>query len=250
MRTALLALAALAASGAPSARADGFGPGEETVFAVSYLNIPTGEARIRVGQPEGDIWPVILQARTAGAAKLLDIREHLVAYWDVARRLSRGSDLQAYEVGDVHADSARFDPASGKVTVVERRRGRPPTEKVLDVPAGALDLTGAFVWLRLQDLEVGRRFEIPVVTGTSQFVLLAEVLAREVVNTPAGVFPSFKIQVRTGLDGKFASRRDTILWLAEASGHHLVRAAAEFAVGSVVAVLTSYHPGDQLASAE
>jgi hypothetical protein len=238
MRAALLTLAALAAAAPPSAR------------AVSYLSIPTGEARMRVGRPEGDIMPVILQARTGGVASLLDIREHLVSYWDVVRHRSRGSDLQAYEVGDAHADSARFDPAGGKVTVVERRRGRPASEKVLDVPAGALDLTGAFVWLRLQDLEVGSRFEVPVVTGTSQFVLLAEVLAREVVTTPAGKFPSFKIKIRTGLDGKFAARRDSLLWLAEAAGHHLVRAAAEFAVGSVVAELTSYHPGGQVAAAE
>jgi hypothetical protein len=250
MRPSLLALVASSALAAGAARADGFGPGEETVFAISYLSIPTGEARIRVGNPEGDIWPVILQGRTAGAASLLDIREHLVAYWDAPRRRSRGSDLQAYEVGDVHADTARFDPAGGRVTVVERRRGHPPKEKVLEVPAGALDLTGAFLWLRLQDLEVGSRFETPIVAGTSQFVLLAEVLAREVVTTPAGVFPSFKIKVRTGLDGKFAARRDSTLWLAEGSGHHLVRASADFAVGSVVAELTSYHPGGQVAAAE
>jgi hypothetical protein len=250
MRSALAALAFLLAAPATVACAEGLAPGEETVFAVSYLNVPTGEGRIRVGRPEGDIWPVIVQARTGGVATLLDIREHLVSYWDVPRRLSRGSDLQAYEVGDVHVDSARFDPAGGKVTVIEQRRGHAAKEKVLDVPAGALDLTGAFVWLRLQDLEVGRRFEVPIVTGTSQFKLLAEVLAREVVNTPAGAFPSFKIKVRTGLDGKFSTRRDAFLWLAEVSGHHLVRAAAEFAVGSMVAEITSYHPGGQVAAAE
>src|SRR5512142_2101621 len=95
----LTAIAWLACA-AVAARAQGFAPGEETVLSVRYLNVPTGEGRIRVGNPEGDIWPVILQARTSGAASLLDIREHLVSYWDAPRRLSRGSDLQAYEVGD------------------------------------------------------------------------------------------------------------------------------------------------------
>jgi len=244
---ARIALLAALASAAPAARAQGFDPGEETVFTVSYLSVPTGEGRIRVGSPEGDIWPVILQARTSGAARLLDIREHLVAYWDAPRRLSRGSDLQAYEVGDFHKDSARFDESGRRVTVVEQRRDR-AKEKVLDVPEGALDLAGAFLWLRLQDLAVGREFRLPIVSGTSQFTLLAEVVALEQVRTAAGEFPSFKIRVRTGFDGKFSTRRDTFLWLSESAAHHLVKASAEFAVGSVVAELKSYHPGGRVAA--
>jgi hypothetical protein len=247
---ARISLAAAVVASASAARADGLAPGEETVFSVTYLNVPTGEGLIRVGNPEGDIWPVILQARTSGAASLLDIREHLVSYWDAARRLSRGSDLQAYEVGDFHKDSARFDATGRQVTVVEQRRGRAAKQKVLAVPEGALDLTGAFVWLRLQDLVVGRGFQVPVVTGTSQFTLLADVVAQEVVRTSAGEFPTFKIRVRTAFDGKFSTKRDSFLWLSEANGHHLVRASAEFAVGSVVAELKSYHPGGQVAAAE
>ena len=242
----LLALVGPSAAAAPVARAQDFSPGEETVFTVSYLSVPTGEGRIRVGNAEGDIWPVILQARTSGAASLLDIREHLVSYWDVGRRLSRGSDLQAFEVGDFHTDSARFDRGASQVTVVEQRRDRARKQTVLSVPEGTLDLAGAFVWLRLQDLSVGRKYELPVVSGTSQFTLLAEVKNREVVKTPAGAFPSFKISVRTAFDGKFSTRRDSTLWLSESAGHYLVRASADFAVGSVVAELKSYQPGGQV----
>ncbi len=239
--------AALAA--APAARAQGFAPGEETVFTVTYLSVPTGEARLRIGRAEGDIWPVILQARTSGAASLLDIREHLVSYWDAARKLSRGSDLQAYEVGDFHQDSARFDPAGRQVTVVERHRNK-ADRTVLDVPEGALDLAGAFMWLRLQDLEVGSEYRIPVIGGTTQFVLLASVLALEPVRTPAGEFPSFKIRLILGFDGKFSTKRNTFLWLSEAATHHLVKASADFAIGSVVAELKSYRPGGQVAAAK
>ena len=134
--TRITVLAALPVA-APAARAQGFAPGEETVFGVSYLSVPTGEARLRVGSAEGDIWPVILQARNSGAASLLDIREHLVSYWDAPRRLSRGSDLQAFEVGDFHKDSARFDAGGRQVTVVEQRRGRAAKQKVRNRPVSA-----------------------------------------------------------------------------------------------------------------
>ncbi|HET6438105.1 MAG TPA: DUF3108 domain-containing protein [Anaeromyxobacter sp.] len=246
---ALAASVVLAAALAPPSRAEELSPGEETVFSVSYLGVPTGEARIRVGRAEGDLWPVIFQARTAGAASLFDIREHLVTYWDALRRASRGSDLQAYEVGDFHADSARFDQDSRTVIVVEQRRGRTPRRTVLKVPEGALDLAGAFCWLRLQKLGVGTRFELPVVAGTTQFTLVAEVLGNEAVRTPLGQIPSLKIRVRTAFEGKFSTRRDSYLWLADEPGHRLVRAAAEFAVGAVVGELKSYHPGGQVVAA-
>jgi hypothetical protein len=248
-----LALALLASSLPTAARAQAvqvIAPGEETVLAVTYLGVPAGEARMRVGQPEGDIWPVVFMARTGGAASLIDVREHMVSYWDMAQKLSRGSDLQAYEVGDFHTDSARFARSPGqptKVTVVEQRRGRKAKTKVLEAPPAALDLTGAFLWLRMQDLAVGRLLEVPIVSGTSQFRLQAEVIAREEVKTPAGTFQAFKVRARTGFDGKFSTRRDTFLWFADTADRRLVRASAEFAVGSIVAELKSFRPGLELA---
>jgi hypothetical protein len=246
-----LAVLSLSASGAAGAQPVAPAPGEEMVLDVTYLGLPTGEARVKVGQREGELLPVIFQARTAGAASLLDVREHMVSYWDVSRRVSRGSDLQAYEVGDFHTDSARFtrDDAAGVARVaVTERRGKRVKVTNLEVPPGALDLTGAFVWLRLQELAVGRSFELPIVTGTSQFTLQAEVVAREDVETPAGTFPSFKLRVRTAFEGKFSTRRDTFLWLADNGDRRLVRVSAEFAVGSVVGELRSYRPGGEVAA--
>jgi hypothetical protein len=241
----LAALVLLAAT--PAARAEAFSPGEETVFQVRYLNLPTGEGRIVVGEPAGDVWPVIFQARTEGVAGFIDVREHLVSYWDVGARLPRGSDLRAYEIGDFHQDSARFDRANRQATVTVQRSGR-TSRKVLDVPADAHDLTSAFMWLRLQPLAPGQRHEVPVVASSRQFTLVAEVLEREVVETPAGTFRAVKVRVRTQLEGKFSTKRDSFVWLSDDPRHVLVRASADFAVGSIVATLKSYRPGGRLAA--
>jgi len=248
--TASVALALLAALAALPARAQVPLPGEEMVLDVTYLGVPTGEARMKVGQREGDLLPIIFQARTAGVASIVDIREHLVSYWDVQQRLSRGSDLQAYEAGDRHSDSARFTRGAGptcKVQVIERRARRTKV-KDLEAPAGALDLTGAFTWLRLQELAVGKVFEVPIVAGTDQFTLQAEVVGREDVETPSGTYPAFKVRTRTAFKGKFSTRRDTFLWLADNTDRRLVRVSAEFAVGSVVGQLRSYRPGGEVAA--
>ncbi len=245
-RTAPLALAALAAL-AFASRADAFAPGEETVFSVRFLNIPTGEGRILVGEPEGEVWPVIFQARTEGVAGFIDIREHLVSYWDATARMSRGSDLKAFEVGDYHVDSARFDRLNQQATLIVQRKGK-RSEKKFAIPADAHDLTSAFMWIRLQPLQLGHRYELPVVSGSKQFKLVAEVVARERVSTPAGTFDALKVKVRTALEGKFSTRRDSWMWLSDDPRHILVRASADFAVGSIVATLKSYRPGNAVAT--
>lgn len=237
----MLAASALLAT-APAAGADAFAPGEETVLQVRYLNMLTGEGRITVGQPAGDVWPVIFQAKTEGIAGFIDIREHLVTYWDSQTRLTRGSDLRAYEVGDYHVDSARFDRVNGKATI-ERTKKHKRTVKTVDVPPDVHDLTSAFMWLRLQTLAPGERYEVPICTGSRQFTLVAEVVGRETVETPAGTFPTVKVKVRTALEGKFSTKRDSFMWLSDDPRHVLVRMSAEFAVGNVVATLTSYRPG-------
>lgn len=244
----LLAAATAAPLAAPtSARAEAFAPGEETVFAVKYLSLPTGEGRIVVGEPAGDVWPVIFQAKTDGVAGFIDVREHLVTYWDSATRLTRGSDLRAFEVGDYHQDTARFDRVNGQAVVTVQRKGS-LTKKTFDVPADVHDLTSAFMWLRLQRLEPGQRHEVPVVASSKHFTLVAEVLGREVIEAPAGTFPTVKVKVRTELAGKFSTKRDSFLWLSDDPRHILVRASADFAVGSIVATLKSYRPGGRVAS--
>ncbi len=242
MRThALAALLALGAA-APAARADAFAPGEETVLEVTYLGLPTGEGRILVGEPAGDVWPVIFQARTRGVVGFIDVREHFVTYWDAVARLTRGSDLRAYEVGDYHQDSQRFDRTNRQATITVQRKGRTSKETIAIAP-DVQDLTSAFMWLRLQPLAPGDRYELPVVASNKPFTLVAEVLGREEVETAAGRFQTVKLKTRTQLDGKFSTKRDTFLWLSDDPRHVLVQAAADFAVGSVVARLRSYRPG-------
>lgn len=245
---ALATAALLSVAPAGLAGAAPFAPGEETVFQVTYLNLPTGEGRIVVGKAEGDVWPVMFQVRTNGVASLIDIREHLVTYWDASQNLTRGSDLRSYEVGDYHVDSARFDRVNGKVTVRVARKGK-RTERVLDVPRDVHDVAGAVLWLRLQDLAPGSHYEIPVFTGSRTFTLVADALRFEAVKTPGGAFETVKVQVRTAFQGKFSTKRDTFFWFTRDHRHVPVRVSADFSVGSVVAELTGYRPGGALASA-
>lgn len=238
-----------ASTAAPgNAPAAAFAPGEEIDLTLDYLHIRAGRARLIVGRPEGTVWPVICQATTDGAAALLDIREHYVSYWDADARTSRGSDLNAIEVGDRHTDRARFDRDGGKATVQVIRKGK-VRESTHDVPRDVHDLASALLYLRVQPLAPGAHFEYPVFYGTDLFTLRADVEGEETVKTPAGRFDTLRVKVRLGFKDKFKTRRDSYIWFSNDVRHIPVRMSADFAIGSVVATLSGYRPGAQFAAA-
>jgi hypothetical protein len=240
------ALLAAALSLGPGVARAAFGPGEQLEFSVDYLKIRAAQARITVGQAEGDVWPVIAQAKTDGLGSLLDVREHLVSYWDSVRQLPRGSDLQAVELGDRHTDTARFDRDNGKAHVRVLRKGK-KDEKTYALAPDAHDFASALLWMRLQPLAEGGRYEIPIFTTRGPFKLAVAVVGKERIETPAGDFDTVKVQVRTAFEGNFASKRDTFIWFSDDARHVPVRVSAEFAIGSIVATLSAYRPGGDLA---
>lgn len=243
-----LAAAALAAASLGAGPAAALQPGEEIRMAVSYLRLPSGEGTISIGQPDATgAWPLVFQGKTGGLVGLLDVRERLVSRWDPASRLPVGSNLSAVELGDRHEDEALFDRGSLKATITVARKGKVRTREV-DVPADVLDLPSVFMFLRLQPLEPGQRYEVPVLAGRDLFMLVAEVAGTERLETGIGLIDAIAVRVKTGFKGKFDSKRDTWLWFSADDRHIPVRISAEFAIGSLVASIKSYRPGGEIAS--
>jgi hypothetical protein len=231
----------------PAAAALPFAPGEELVLEVDYLGLRMGRARLRLGEPAGSIWPVICQGETDGIASILDIREHYVSYWDSESQVSRGSDLNAIEVGDRHTDRARIDRENGVATVRVMRKGR-VTERRHEVPRDVHDLASALLALRARALAPGSRLDLPVFSGNDLFTMRAEVEGIERVDTPAGSFDALRIKLRLGFTDKFKTDRDSHVWLTNDARRIPVKARADFAVGSVIIRLVAYHPGGQFAA--
>lgn len=232
----------------PPAAALPFAPGEQIDVVIDYLHVRAGEARLAVGRPEGAVWPVICQGRTGGLASLLDIREHFVSYWDAERRLPRGSDLNAIEIGDRHTDRARFDRANGKALVQVIRRGV-ARQASHDVPPDVQDLLSALLALRAEPLRPGDHYALPVFSGSDVFTLRAELDGEETLDTPAGRFQTTRLKVQLGFKDGFRTRRDAHVWLSRDARRIPVRMSADFAVGSVVVTVSGYRPGEPLAAA-
>jgi hypothetical protein len=236
-----LAVAAVTLATVAAGPAAALQPGEEIRMSVSYLHLPSGEGTLSIGQPENGAWPLVFQGKTGGLIGLLDVREKLVSWWDPQSRLPFGSNLSAIELGD------RFDRGALKATVSVTRNGKVKTREV-DVPADALDMPSVIMFLRLQPLAVGQRYTVPVLAGRDVFMLDAEVVRLEQLETGIGDVDALAVRVKTAFKGKFNSKRDTWLWFSADDRHIPLRISAEFTVGSLVAEIKSYRPGVELAA--
>jgi hypothetical protein len=236
------AVPALLVPAATIARASApWGPDERMDFAIDYLGLKMGKARISVGSREGALLPVFLEARTSGIVAFVDVREQLASWLDVATGLPHASSLDASEPGYRHVDTARFDRATGHATI--REKGRYDNTYEIDVPPDTMDFVSMVFRLRTLPLEPGSRHEFQVLTGRKVSRVVAAVTGRETIQTPAGRFDSVKVRVPTGFTGKFSEKDPTFVWFSDDARRIVLRISTDFAIGRAMAALVSYQPG-------
>lgn len=239
---ALVLIPALALALAAPPAASPFAPGERMEYAVRYLGLQVGKARISVGHAEGPILPVFLESRTSGIVRIVDVRQQLATHLDLETLLPRSSSLDAVEAGYHHSDTTLFDRIAGKATV--RQQGKFDNTYLVEVPEGTLDFVALVFRLRVLPLEPGLRHEFHVLAGRNVRQVAAEVIARETIETRAGSFPAVKVRVPTGFTGKFSEKHPTYVWFTDDARRVVVQITTEFAIGRATAGLTAYHPGE------
>lgn len=215
--------------------------GERMEFAVSYLGIPMGKARLSVGAREGELLPVFLESRTTGVASVVTLRQQLASYLDVDTGLPRRSSIHSVESDYKHTDTTEFDRHAGKASV--RRRGKHDNTYEIEVPPGTVDFVALVFRLRSLPLEPGMRHPFHVLAGRRLSEVPVEVVGRETVSTSAGSFPAVKVRVPTGFSGKFSEKNPTYVWLSDDERRIIVRITTDFSVGHATARLVSYEPG-------
>jgi hypothetical protein len=216
-------------------------PEERMEFAIEYLGLKMGKARIAVGTPEGALLPVFLEARTSGIVSFVNVREQLASWLDGVSGLPHASSLDASEPGYRHSDTTRFDRDAGKARV--REKGRYDNTYEIDVPPGTMDFVSMVFRLRTLPLAPGTLHEFQVLAGRTVSRVVAEVTGRETITTPAGKFDSVKVRVPTGFTGKFSEKDPTFVWFSDDERRIVLRISTDFAIGRAMAALVSYQPG-------
>ena len=247
MRHALFAaaLAAVPSIGAEPTRS-AFGPGEQSVFEVSYLGVPTGTAVITVGlqmeQFGKPIWPIVCTAQTD--LSIYPVRDRYISYWDWTQNRNIGSEFLRDENHHKDREKMRYDFAKKKLYATKQNEGAKAEDFVYEAQDGVVDLAGAAFSLRNAPLNIGDEYKLPIFTGLVTYQMVAKVELRKKLTTKLGERDCLKVSFTAGgWTGGLAPKSNLSLWVLDDPTHLPVRFEAELFIGSVVAELTTFYPG-------
>jgi hypothetical protein len=218
-------------------------PGERMAFDIEFHGLPIGSAEISVGNPAAATLPITLEARTAGLARVVELRERLVTDIDVYSGLPRTSLLAAAEGGYRHVSTTVFDRPNSRVKV--REIGKHDISSEHAVPPQTLDFLALVFALRVLPLEPGSTRSFDVLAGTQVSRVNVQVVGREMVKSAAGTSQALKVRVPTSFSGEFSEKSPTHVWLTDDHRRVVVRITTDFAVGDVTASLVSYDGGER-----
>ncbi len=236
-----LALAVALSAPATPAGAAPYAPDEAMEFSIDFHGLPTGKARIAVGHPEGPILPVFLQARTSGLLAIVDLKQQLATYLDLATGLPRSASMDSIEPRYRLVTTTRFERANQKAIV--REKGRYDNTYEIDVPPDATDFLALVFKLRTLPLDPGAVHAFEVLSGRDLKRVETRVEGRETLSTKAGKYQTVKVRVPTQFSGKFSEKSPTYVWFSDDERRVVVRISTDFSIGRVEADLTAYTPG-------
>ncbi|HDH58008.1 MAG TPA: DUF3108 domain-containing protein, partial [Bacteroidetes bacterium] len=98
-------------------------------------------------------------------------------------------------------------------------------------------------YFRLQPIEVGQSVYIQVHDIRKTYPLKVDILARETVETPAGIFDCIKVEPVLESAGIFKSKGRIFLWFTDDERRMPVILKAKVLIGSITAYLKEYKPG-------
>ncbi|MBF5041454.1 DUF3108 domain-containing protein [Aggregicoccus sp. 17bor-14] len=246
------ALAQTAAAPAASAGCVAFGPGEQSTYKVAYLGVTAGSTQVTVGAPTKfagqEVWPIVSVAKSDPDLGVWPIKDKYVTYFHPVRQTVLGSDLFADENRKRRRQRVKLDDTGKSAVVVKQKEGEPPHESTHELPPGTTDVAGATFALRNRPLKVGESYSYPVFTGSKSFTLAAHVEGRQKIKTPLGLRDVVRVRVKTEFSGKLESKRDIVAFFSDDPFHVPLRIEADFVVGTMVAELTDYKQGRDLAA--
>ena len=223
-----------------------FGPGEQSVFEVSYLGVPTGTVVITVGlqmeQFGKPIWPIVCTASTD--LSIYPVRDRYISYWDWGQNRNIGSEFTRDENKKKDREKMRYDFSKKKIFATKQKESNKAEDFIYDAQEGVVDLAGAAFSLRNASLEVGSEYKLPIFTGLVTYEMSAKVAGKEKLTTRQGDKNVLKVSFTAGgWTGGLAPKRALTLWVLDDPTHLPVKFEAELMVGSIVAELTTSYPG-------
>lgn len=127
-----------------------------------------------------------------------------------------------------------FDHSSNNVIYINHLKNE---KKVFRISDSTFDALSCFYYVRTLPLEVGRSIFVNLFDSKKFYPLEIQVLKKESVKTPLGVFNAILIKPVMKTEGIFSRKGDIFIWLSDDERKIPVMLQSKVAIGSIKAVL-------------
>lgn len=232
----LVAVFAATTLAAPSAVEQRFLEGETLDYSLRWLKVTGGTARMTISPiDDGARYRITSVAKSSpGFSRFFKVRDEIETIVD-------RSDFSTIRY------VKRLDEGGDKIeetTVIEdgiATRTRKKIKKV-PVPRPVMDPISVIDYLRLVDLSVGKSYELELIADGKRYTVHAQVVKREKVETPLGVFDCVRVEPRM-VSGGVERQEKLFIWYTNDERKIPVRIRTEVKIGAITATLRAISGG-------
>jgi hypothetical protein len=236
-----------------------FVTGERYQFDITYFGATAGELVLEMLPPkslvERPVYHIRAIARTASVFSLFyrmnDVAESFMdatALFTHKFSLKLDESMQQRDVLELYDQKKNVAHYWSKLD--HKKKGKHQEQKEIEVKPFTQDGISAFYYIRTLPLEVGKKYEFPVLTNGKIRDVRVEVIRKETIATKIGKIPALVLKPDVMLDGVLKSYGDSFVWISDDPQRRILKVDAKIKVGSVVAYLKEYSPGASVANAK
>lgn len=222
-----------------------FAVGETLTYELTWSVFRAGRLVATLGRANtgpGDPYEVKVSARSRGFVSLLyEVQDDFDVVFDPTGKCSLEVTKKIKEGRRRKETRIVFDNSRKLAVLDERDLNRPadpPKHAETETPGCVADLVTAFYYLRSRPMQVGQRITVPVNDGTKTSEVIAQVQAREEIQTALGRRFAFRIEP-TVFDGLYKRKGRMLIWLSDDEQRLPLRVKAIISVGTITGDLQS-----------
>lgn len=216
----------------------------------------TFEARLKQSAEDGlTYWRLVGQAKSSGSlASLtgLKVQDYFESWMDAREFCSRQIIKKIREGSRQRDVETLFFPDQGCLYHLETDPGKSPpkvirSQELSGVPSCVQDVVSIFYAVRIQSLEIGKRYSLAVSDNARTKTIQGFIEKEEKVKTDIGILPAYKIRTEALFGGLFREGGEFFIWLHK-EHKYPVRFEAKVKLGRIFGRITAYNPGPAAAA--
>jgi hypothetical protein len=233
-------------------KVDPYRVGEKVTLEVSYFNVVAGDLTLEVHpfvQVNGrKSYSFIGRVKSTSVfAMFYAVDDWFETYVDYETLVPYNYALHVKESKQLRETRSVFDWSQKKAKHWDKKINvnKKVEEKRFewDIPEFSQNIFTAVYYLRNFKLTPGKKIAFHVAHENENLVVTGEVLRREKLTTPAGVFNTVVIKPKIELNGSFKPVGDIFLWLTDDDRKYPVKIESKIKIGRIVGVVKSIEPG-------